>query len=41
MFDLEFRLSRIIKGDANLGGLRKIEYSSIKIKSKERHSLLL
>jgi hypothetical protein len=38
MFDLEFRLCRIIKGDANLGGLRKIEYSSIKIKSKERHS---
>jgi hypothetical protein len=26
------------KGDTNLGGLRKIECSSIKTKSKERHS---
>jgi hypothetical protein len=37
-FDLEFRICRTIKMDANLSGLRKIECSSIKIKSKERHS---
>jgi hypothetical protein len=33
IFDLEFRLCRTIKRDANLVGLRKIEYSSIKTKS--------
>jgi len=37
-FDLEFRICRTIKRDANLVGLRKIECSSIKTKSKERHS---
>jgi hypothetical protein len=37
-FDLEFRICRTIKRDANLVGLRKIESSSIKTKSKERHS---
>ena len=37
-FDFEFRIRRTIKRDANLVGLRKIECSSIKIKSKERHS---
>jgi hypothetical protein len=31
----EFRFRRTIKRDASLGGLRKIECSSIKIKSKE------
>jgi len=37
-FVFEFRIRRTIKRDANLVGLRKIECSSIKIKSKERHS---
>ena len=37
-FDLEFRICRTIKRDANLAGLRKIECSSNKTKSKERHS---
>jgi hypothetical protein len=37
-FVFEFRIRRTIKRDANLAGLRKIECSSIKIKSKERHS---
>ena len=37
-FIFEFRIHRTIKRDANLVGLRKIECSSIKIKSKERHS---
>ena len=39
-FVFEFRNRRTIKRDANLVGLRKIECSSIKIKSKERHSTL-
>jgi hypothetical protein len=34
LFDLEFRLCRTIKRDANLVGLRKIECSSIKTKLK-------
>ena len=38
IFAFEFRIRRTIKRDANLVGLRKIECSSIKIKSKERHS---
>ena len=38
VFVFEFRIRRTIKRDANLVGLRKIECSSIKIKSKERHS---
>jgi hypothetical protein len=38
LFDLEFRLCRTIKRDANLVRLRKIECSSIKTKLKERHS---
>ena len=38
IFVFEFRIRRTIKKDANLVGLRKIEVSSIKIKSKERHS---
>ena len=37
-FVFEFRIYRTIKMDANLVGLRKIECSSIIIKSKERHS---
>ena len=37
IFVFEFRIRRTIKRDANLVGLRKIECSSIKIKSKERH----
>ena len=37
-FDLEFKICRTIKRDANLVGPRKIECSSIKTKSKERHS---
>ena len=37
-FVFEFRIRRTIKRDANLVGLRKIEYSSIKIKSKKGHS---
>ena len=37
-FVFEFRIRRTIKRDANLVGLRKIECSSIIIKSKERHS---
>ena len=37
-FVFEFRIHRTIKRDASLVGLRKIECSSIKIKSKERHS---
>ena len=36
IFSFEFRIRRTIKRDANLVGLRKIECSSIKIKSKER-----
>ena len=36
IFAFEFRIRRTIKRDANLVGLRKIECSSIKIKSKER-----
>ena len=36
-FVFEFRIHRTIKRDANLVGLRKIECSSINIKSKERH----
>ena len=36
IFVFEFRIYRTIKRDANLVGLRKIECSSIKIKSKER-----
>jgi hypothetical protein len=32
-FDLEFRIRRTIKRDANLVGLTKIECSSIKTKS--------
>ena len=35
IFCLEFRFHRTIKRDVSLGGLRKIECSSIKIKSKE------
>ena len=38
-FVFEFRIHRTIKRDANLVGLRKIECSSIKIKSKERHKI--
>ena len=38
IFVFEFRIRRTIKRDANLVGLRKIECSSIEIKSKERHS---
>ena len=38
IFVFKFRIRRTIKRDANLVGLRKIECSSIKIKSKERHS---
>ena len=38
IFLFEFRFRRNIKRDASLSGLRKIECSSIKIKSKERHS---
>ena len=38
IFVFEFRIRCTIKRDANLVGLRKIECSSIKIKSKERHS---
>ena len=38
IFVFEFRIRRTIKRDANLVGLRKIECSSIKIKSKVRHS---
>ena len=38
VFVFEFRICRTIKRDANLVGLRKIECSSIKIKSIERHS---
>ena len=38
IFVFEFRIHHTIKRDANLVGLRKIECSSIKIKSKERHS---
>ena len=41
IFCFEFRLRRTIKSDASLGGLRKIECSSIKIKSKERHKITL
>ena len=37
-FVFEFRIHRTIKRDANLVGMRKIECSSIKIKSKQRHS---
>ena len=37
IFCFEFRIHRTIKRDANLVGPRKIERSSIKIKSKERH----
>jgi len=40
-FDLEFRICCTIKRDANLVGLRKIECSGIKNKSKERHSSTL
>ena len=36
IFVFEFRIHRTIKRDVNLVGLRKIECSSIKIKSKER-----
>ena len=39
IFYFEFSLRRTIKRDASLGGLRKIECSSIKIKSKERHKI--
>jgi hypothetical protein len=35
IFCFEFRIRCTIKRDASLGGLRKIECSSIKIKSKE------
>ena len=35
IFCFEFRIYCTIKRDANLVGLRKIECSSIKIKSKE------
>ena len=38
VFVFEFMIHRTIKRDANLVGLRKIECSSIEIKSKERHS---
>ena len=38
IFVFEFRIRRTIKRDANLVGLRKIECSSVKIKSKERHT---
>ena len=38
IFVFKFRICRTIKRDANLVGLRKIECSSIKIKSKERRS---
>ena len=38
IFCFEFRIRRTIKRDAKLVGLRKIECSSIKIKSKESHS---
>jgi len=38
IFCFEFRIHRTIKRDANLVSLRKIECSSIKIKSKERYS---
>ena len=38
IFHFEFRFRHTIKRDASLSGLRKIECSSIKIKSKERHS---
>ena len=38
IFYFEFRFCRTIKRDASLSGLNKIECSSIKIKSKERHS---
>ena len=38
IFCFEFRIRHTIKRDANLVGLRKIKCSSIKIKSKERHS---
>ena len=37
-FVFEFRIRRTIKRDASLVGLRKIECSSIIIKSKESHS---
>ena len=36
---VEFRFRHTIKRDASLGGLRKIECSSIKVKSKERHKI--
>jgi len=38
IFVFKFRIRLTIMSDANLVGLRKIECSSIKIKSKERHS---
>jgi len=38
IFLFEFRFCRTIKRDAILTGLRMIECSSMKIKSKERHS---
>ena len=38
IFWFEFRIRHTIKRDVNLVGLRKIECSSIKIKSIERHS---
>ena len=41
IFLFKFRFLRNIKRDASLSGLRKIECSSIKIKSKERHSSTL
>ena len=37
IFVFEFKIHRTIKRDAYLVGLRKMECSSIKIKSKERH----
>ena len=38
IFVFEFRIHRTIKRDANLVGLMKIKFSSIIIKSKDRHS---
>ena len=39
IFVFGFRIHRTIKREVNLVGLRKIECSSIKIKSKERHKI--
>jgi len=39
IFCFELRFRHTIKRDESLGGLRKIECSRIKIKSKERHKI--